>query len=529
MQQVPAVIPQCSKLQLSSKFLQSVQQGITWLDLDRLESRYLLCAGADASVAVYDTQHGDSHSHSSSTAGSNAFASPHLQPTFVINRTTHPLIAPEYFVSCVAWYPVDSGLFVTGSYDNNVCVWDTNSLERVGNFKLPGRVSCLAMSSLASHCLVAASSLEPADHAIRLCDPASGAFSHTLAGHREEVWAVAWSLQSEFQLLSGDRYGQMRLWDIRRAGCMHPPPPPPPSLPPAATPLSGPELNKRRRTGLLSHSGSSGSDLARLSIFPPDPRQSRRSEARRSDSSGSAGQPDPLTRQGSSPTLCVRPDRPLLLRQDSSPRPLVRQDPSSAPLARQTSSPRLLIRRQGSSPRPDPPRSGLDSNDTGSHGRANGPSNLSDASARAHGGAITCVLPSPDATHVFSAATDSRLKVWDVAQRHTLLVNYPNTFNRAIRARQMCCNEDGAVLFHPSGGVVQVLDAHTGVELSSLSQGHHESINCCVYNPLLQELYTGANDHQILVWQVHGGRENAGSQGAHTAGTGDTKEDNWED
>lgn len=46
----------CSQLQLSSKFLTSVQQGITWLDLDKVESRYLISAGADASVAVYDTQ-----------------------------------------------------------------------------------------------------------------------------------------------------------------------------------------------------------------------------------------------------------------------------------------------------------------------------------------------------------------------------------------------------------------------------------------------------------------------------------------
>ena len=30
--------------------------GITWLDLDRVEQRYLLAAGADTSVALYDTQ-----------------------------------------------------------------------------------------------------------------------------------------------------------------------------------------------------------------------------------------------------------------------------------------------------------------------------------------------------------------------------------------------------------------------------------------------------------------------------------------
>jgi DNA excision repair protein ERCC-8 len=30
-------------------------------------------------------------------------------------------------VTCVVWYPVDTGLFVTGSADKQVKVWDTNT------------------------------------------------------------------------------------------------------------------------------------------------------------------------------------------------------------------------------------------------------------------------------------------------------------------------------------------------------------------------------------------------------------------
>lgn len=101
---------------------------------------------------------------------------------------------------------------------------------------------------------------------------------------------------------------------------------------------------------------------------------------------------------------------------------------------------------------------------------------------------------------------------------------------------RICCN-DQRIFQHSTLMIrvcmscvpAQVLDTSSGAELASLSQGHHESINCCVYNPLLQELYTGANDHQILVWQVDGGRENAGSQAGHSAKASDMQEDNWDD
>lgn len=50
------------------------------------------------------------------------------------------------------------------------------------NFKLPGKVYRTAMSSLAtSHMLIAAGT---EDVQVRLCDISSGAFSHTLSGHR---------------------------------------------------------------------------------------------------------------------------------------------------------------------------------------------------------------------------------------------------------------------------------------------------------------------------------------------------------
>lgn len=52
----------------------------------------------------------------------------------------------------------------------------------VANFKMPGKVYRTAMSTLAtSHMLIAAGT---EDVQVRLCDISSGAFAHTLSGHR---------------------------------------------------------------------------------------------------------------------------------------------------------------------------------------------------------------------------------------------------------------------------------------------------------------------------------------------------------
>ena len=68
-----------------------------------------------------------------------------------------------------------------------------------------------------------------------------------------------------------------------------------------------------------------------------------------------------------------------------------------------------------------------------------------------------------------------------------------------MQARQIAASVDGGLIFHPSGSVIQVLDMHTG-EQQKLLRGHMDTINACVFNPSLQELYSGADDASIVVW-----------------------------
>ena len=134
-------------------------------------------------------------------------------------------------------------------------VWDSNHVLPVASFQLDQRVYCAAMSPLAhAHALIAAGSGDPAvgsvnplmhilahrtaplprlplphratpqRHAeswpaariamhvqVKLCDARSGAFTHNLTGHRQAVWAAAWSPSSQWHLATGGCDGQVPL------------------------------------------------------------------------------------------------------------------------------------------------------------------------------------------------------------------------------------------------------------------------------------------------------------------------------
>ncbi|MCO5566493.1 hypothetical protein L7F22_020170 [Adiantum nelumboides] len=173
--------------------------------IDVTDARYLLSGAADGSVAVYDIEHASSFEQSTQTSKHEAL--------FMVGKG----VGHQYSVSCVHWYPIDTGLFVTGSFDNYVNVWDTNTAQVEVQFNMSRKVYAVSMSNLSTTHMLIATGTE--DTKIRLCDIASGAFTHTLTGHRDSVWVVQWSTKSEWVLVSGGCDGAIRFWDIRRAGC----------------------------------------------------------------------------------------------------------------------------------------------------------------------------------------------------------------------------------------------------------------------------------------------------------------------
>lgn len=92
----------------------------TWgWQIDPAESRYLLAGAANGSVGAYDTQQGTSFDPVLNISKHEAL--------FTVDKSIPQ--GHRFSVSSVQWYPIDTGLFITGSFDKNINLWDTNTLQ----------------------------------------------------------------------------------------------------------------------------------------------------------------------------------------------------------------------------------------------------------------------------------------------------------------------------------------------------------------------------------------------------------------
>ncbi|KAK9332472.1 WD40-repeat-containing domain protein [Lipomyces starkeyi] len=168
------------------------------LSLDHVANRYMISGGSDSRVSIWDLN---------SREG--------LRHRYEIVAGIPPKKGHKYGISGISWWPFDNGMFITGSFDETIKVWDTEALEEVYKFEMGARVNAHDISSAAEHCLVACA----ADYtAIRLVDLRSSGAAQMLSSHEgTTVNAIKWSPTDPFMLASGGSDGTVRLWDIRRS------------------------------------------------------------------------------------------------------------------------------------------------------------------------------------------------------------------------------------------------------------------------------------------------------------------------
>lgn len=175
--------------------------GINSLDIDPVESRYLLSGSSDGSVAVHDLENLTGNVRY--TCKSVCFAGRG-------SRHRH-----KHTVDTVVWYPLDTGMFISSGTDKVLKVWDTNTLVPADEYEFSSIIYCHAMSPVATkHCLI---SVACQSSTLKLVDLKSGSATHTLKGHKMAVLCTKWSTSDEFVLASGGQDNQVLLWDIRSA------------------------------------------------------------------------------------------------------------------------------------------------------------------------------------------------------------------------------------------------------------------------------------------------------------------------
>lgn len=175
--------------------------GVSSISIDRWEGRYLLSAGADSSIGIYDLE-----GSAPSTDGTTR-----QLPLSSVSKSS---ITASLGITHISFYPFDSLAFLTAGYDHTVKLFSSETLKVSAKFDLSSIVYSHATSTVATHLLVACATQHPA---VRLIDLQSGASAHSLAGHSGSVLTVAWHPKNENILASGATDGTVRLWDIRRS------------------------------------------------------------------------------------------------------------------------------------------------------------------------------------------------------------------------------------------------------------------------------------------------------------------------
>ncbi len=177
------------------------EHAVNSLSLEQTDYRYLLSGNADSSIQLWDLE---------STAKKSEYDDEKYEMVGQIRRKE----GHDFGVSKVQWWPSDTGLFVTGSFDKSLKIWDTNQLSEEYKFDVNAKIYSFDMSKTLQHSTIAVGS---ENSFIRLVDLRSASSAQTISGHEGSVLSTKWSPIDSFIFASGSSDGEVRIWDIRRS------------------------------------------------------------------------------------------------------------------------------------------------------------------------------------------------------------------------------------------------------------------------------------------------------------------------
>lgn len=102
---------------------------------------------------------------------------------------------------------------------------------------------------------------------------------------------------------------------------------------------------------------------------------------------------------------------------------------------------------------------------------------------------------------------DEKARLWDAQTGRHCLVNYADIENRFKRRVDFALSTTSArtLLLHPQHNHIGMYDVLSGQKLRVL-RGHFSQVLCAAYHPHREEMFSGSNDREILVWLPDLGR-----------------------
>lgn len=134
-------------------------------------------------------------------------------------------------------------------------------------------------------------------------------------------------------------------------------------------------------------------------------------------------------------------------------------------------------------------------------------SRICSSERRAHEGHVNSLAFVHNGFYLISIGNDCYMRLWNVVTGLNTFINYgkfcsrPKSEKISLQISTTELSEQNYV-FAVNGRNISVYSLFDGI-CKVTFKGHFDTVNSCIYNPTLNEVYSGGRDRNILVWSTY--------------------------